>query len=80
MSKSDAQKRKEEALRRKYEEETLDRNVKAGIHADACTTPLKMAKGHMKKKPLIKQVTCQKCGKVFKTNKNTKFCFKCEKK
>jgi len=75
-----AQKRKEEALARKHEEEALERKAKAGIHADVCTTPLKMARGHMRKKPLIKQVTCQKCGKIFKTNRDAKFCFKCEKK
>ncbi len=80
MAKSETQKREEEALRRKYEEETLNRKAKAGIHADICTTPLKMARGHMIKKPLTKKVTCQKCGKVFKTNRNTNHCFKCEKK
>jgi len=79
MSKNYAEKRKE-ALARKYEEEVLDRKAKAGIHADACTTPLKMARGHMRKKPLVKQVTCQGCGKIFKTNRNTKYCFNCEKK
>ena len=31
----------EEALERKYAEEALNRKAKAGIHADACTTPLK---------------------------------------
>ncbi len=81
MAKNNAEKvqEAEEALARKYEEEVLNRKAKAGLHADACTTPLKMAKGHMRRKPLIKQVTCQKCGKIFKTNRNTKFCFKCEK-
>lgn len=61
MSKNDAEKRKE-ALARKYGEEVLDRKAKAGIHADSCTTPLKMARGHMRKKPLVKQVTCHGCG------------------
>lgn len=83
MSKSDtekAQETEEEALARKHEEEVLDRKAKAGIHADACTTPLKMARGHMRRKPLINQVICEKCGRIFKTNRDTKLCFKCEKK
>ena len=27
----------------------------------------------------LKTVTCKKCGKTFKTNRNTEFCFKCAK-
>ena len=72
-----AQEREEEALARKHEEEVLDRKAKAGIHADACTTPLKMVRGHMRRKLLINQVIC---GRIFKTNRDTKLCFKCEKK
>lgn len=79
MKKSETQRREEEALIRKYEEEALNRKAKAGIHADVCTTPLKMARGHMRKKPLTKKVICQKCGKIFKTNRKTNYCFKCEK-
>jgi len=70
----------EEALEKKYAEEALERKAKAGIHADVCTTPLKMAKGHMRKKSLIKQVRCEKCGKIFKANSKTKLCFSCERK
>jgi hypothetical protein len=70
----------EEALRRKHAEEALNRKAKAGIHADICTTPLKMAKGYIIKKPLVKQVICKNCGKVFKTNSDKKFCFDCRKK
>ncbi|KAF5036621.1 hypothetical protein HG719_09990 [Methanobacterium subterraneum] len=32
---------KEESLKRKYEEEALDRKAKAGIQADISTAPLK---------------------------------------
>ena len=32
------------------------------------------------KKPTLKSVTCKKCGKTFKTNRDTEFCFKCERK
>ena len=69
-----------EALKRKYEEETLDRKAKAGIQADISTAPLKMLKFHVKMKPLIHQVTCKKCGKTFKTNSNVELCFDCQKK
>ncbi len=31
-------------------------------------------------KSSLKSVTCKKCGKTFKTNRDTEFCFKCEKK
>ncbi|MBP2045126.1 hypothetical protein [Methanobacterium aggregans] len=32
------------------------------------------------KESSLKQVTCKSCGKVFKTNRNTEYCFKCERK
>ena len=32
------------------------------------------------KKSSLKQVTCKKCGKTFKTDRDTELCFKCEKK
>lgn len=69
----------EEVLRKKHEEEALNRKTKARIHADACTTPLKMAKGHIRKKPLVKTIVCEKCGKIFKTNSDKKICFDCQK-
>jgi len=70
----------EEALEKIYAEEALDRKAKAGIQADDCTTPLKLFNHYGRKKPLIKQVICKKCGKTFKTNRNKKLCFNCEKK
>lgn len=27
----------------------------------------------------LRQITCKKCGKTFKTNRKTDYCFKCEK-
>ncbi len=74
---SDDQKK---ALRRKYEEEALDRKAKAGIQANNYNCSVRMFKNFIKKESSIQQVTCQKCGKVFKTNRDTNLCFKCEKR
>lgn len=32
------------------------------------------------KKSSLKSVTCKGCGKIFKTDRNTDYCFKCENK
>jgi len=32
------------------------------------------------KESMLKSVTCKGCGKVFKTNRDTEYCFKCDKK
>lgn len=32
------------------------------------------------KESSLRSVTCKGCGKVFKTNRNTDYCFKCESK
>ena len=32
------------------------------------------------KESMLRSVTCKSCGKVFKTNRNTDYCFKCDKK
>jgi len=32
------------------------------------------------KESTLRTVTCKNCGKVFKTNRNTEYCFKCENK
>lgn len=32
------------------------------------------------KESSLKRVICRSCGKLFKTNRNTKYCFKCERK
>ena len=81
MSKTDAEKakeRKELALIRKHEEEVLDRKSKPRIPWNY-NCSVKIMKFQVKKEPLIKQVTCQKCGKTYKTNKDRKLCFDCEK-
>ncbi len=31
------------------------------------------------KESTLKQVKCKKCGKIFKTNRKTDYCFDCEK-
>jgi|GEM_PF-420891 len=67
-------------IEKRYAEEVRERKAKAGIQADASTTALKLFKHYVKRKPLVKEVTCKKCGKVFKTNRNTILCFDCEKK
>jgi hypothetical protein len=33
-----------------------------------------------KKKSSLKEIACKKCGTVFKTNRDTEYCWKCEKK
>jgi hypothetical protein len=69
----------EEALRKKYAEEALDRKAKATVKWNY-NCSIKMAKFRIKKEPLIKPVTCKNCGKVFKTNRDSELCFSCEKK
>lgn len=32
-----------------------------------------------KKKTSLKGVVCKNCGRIFKTNKDTNYCFKCRK-
>lgn len=32
------------------------------------------------KKPTLRQINCKKCGKTFKTNKDTDLCFDCRTK
>lgn len=33
-----------------------------------------------RKKFLLREIQCQKCGKLFKTNREVDLCFLCEKK
>ena len=68
-----------EIIARKHEEEALDRKAQADVQANNYNCSVRMFKNFCKKDSTIKQVTCQKCGKIFKTNRNTKLCFKCEK-
>ena len=72
-------KNEEEALKKKYAEEALDRKAKATIQANNYNCSVKMAKFQIKKESLIKEVTCKSCGKIFKTNKDTDLCFDCKK-
>lgn len=73
-----SQERKEKALLQKLEEEALDRKAKATVKVDYICS-IRMFKNFVKRKSTIKQVTCPKCGKTFKTNRETKLCFNCEK-
>ena len=47
--------KEEEALKRKYEEEILDRNAKATIQANNYHCSVKMSKFQIKKESLIKK-------------------------
>jgi hypothetical protein len=68
-----------EALEREHAEEVLDRKAKATVQWNY-NCSIRMFKKMVKKESLIKQVTCEKCGKTFKTNKDKKLCFRCERK
>jgi rubrerythrin len=68
-----------EDLERKHAEEVLDRKAKATVQWNY-NCSIRMFKNLAKKESLIKQVTCEKCGKSFKTNKDKKQCFRCERK
>lgn len=72
-------KRVEEALKKRYAEEALDRKAKATVKWNY-NCSIKAAKFQIRKEPLFHQVVCAKCGIGFKTNRNTKLCLKCEKK
>ncbi len=68
-----------EEIEKKYAEEALDRKARASVQSNNYNCSIKAAKFHLNKKPLIKEVNCERCGKVFKTNRKTKLCFRCEK-
>ncbi len=68
-----------EDLEKKYAEESLDRKAKATVKWNY-NCSIKAAKFKIKKDPLIQQITCEKCGMILKTNRDTKLCFSCEKK
>ena len=66
-------------LEKEYAEEALDRKAKATVKWNY-NCSIKAAKFKLKKEPLLKQITCKKCGKFFKTNRSTKLCISCERK
>jgi hypothetical protein len=70
----------EKALQKKYAEEALDRKAKATVQSNIYNCSVRMFKNLVKREYSIKQVTCTKCGKTFKTNRIKKLCFSCEKK
>ncbi len=68
-----------ESIEKKYAKEALNRKAKPWLpFCYKCS--IRFEKNWIKKKPLIKKVTCEKCGKIFKTNSEIKFCFDCKKK
>ncbi len=67
------------ALEKKYAKEALDRKAKATVKWNY-NCSIKAAKFKLKKKPLLKPITCKKCGKIFKTNRTTELCCSCERK
>jgi hypothetical protein len=69
----------EKGLEKKDAEEALDRKAKATVQWNY-NCSIRFFKKMVKKESLIKQVTCEKCGKTFKTNKDKKLCFRCERK
>jgi len=68
-----------ETLEKKHAEEVLDRKAKDTVQWNY-NCSIRFFKKMVKKESLIKQVTCEKCGKTFKTNKDKKRCFRCERK
>jgi hypothetical protein len=69
-----------EDLEKRLAEEALDRKAKAGIQANNYNCSIKAAKFKLKKETTIKEVRCKKCGKIFKTNRDTQLCLSCERK
>lgn len=69
-----------EDVEKKLAEEALDRKAKATIQSNNYNCSVKAAKFRLKKKSLIKEVICKKCGKIFKTNSDRNLCFDCNKK
>ncbi|MGC9517792.1 MAG: hypothetical protein ACP5C3_08855 [Methanomicrobiales archaeon] len=68
-----------ESIEKKYAEKALDRKAKATVQSNIYDCSVKSAKFRLKKESTIKKVKCKKCGKIFKTNKDTEYCFKCSK-
>jgi hypothetical protein len=70
----------EEALAERFAEEALGRKAKATIQSNIYNCSVRMFKNLVKRESTIKNVTCKKCGKTFKTNRNKNLCFRCERK
>jgi peptidyl-tRNA hydrolase len=68
----------EEALKKKYAEETLDRKAKATVKWNY-NCSIRAAKFKIKKEPLVHEVVCERCGRVIKTNRETSLCLSCER-
>ncbi|MGZ7048032.1 MAG: hypothetical protein ACXVHU_06250 [Methanobacterium sp.] len=61
------------------EEDKIDKEFEAQLKGKMgwkCSCSLDI----VDKESALKSVICKGCGKVFKTNRNTEYCFKCDKK
>jgi DNA-directed RNA polymerase subunit RPC12/RpoP len=58
-----------------YEDKAFEQELK-GKMGWKCSCSLEI----IDKKSSLRDVRCKNCGKVFKTNRDTQFCFNCERK
>lgn len=59
------------------EEKGFDAKVKGMYSGGGCACQLGVIE---KKESALKEVVCKGCGKIFKTNRGTEYCWECEKK
>jgi len=59
------------------EEKGFDAKIKSMYSGGGCSCMLGTVE---KKESSLRKVTCKKCGKTFKTDRDTDMCFNCEKK
>jgi len=61
----------------KDEDKAFEAEIKAKYSGGTCPCQVGVLE---KKKSSLKEVVCKKCGAVFKTNRDTDYCWRCEKK
>lgn len=59
------------------EDKAFEAEIKAKYSGGTCPCQMGVLE---KKKSSLKEVVCKKCGAVFKTNRDTDYCWRCEKK
>lgn len=59
------------------EEKGFDAKIKSMYSGSGCSCQVGIIE---KKGSSLKKVTCKKCGKTFKTDRDTYMCWNCEKK
>ncbi len=62
---------------KKDEDKAFEAEIKAKYSGGTCPCQTGFIE---KKKSSLRKVTCKKCGTVFKTNRGTEYCWKCETK